>query len=95
MVFLSFSTLRQLALVEVLKLAKPEPKQFWRTRYNYNFITRSYGTCVDLKDLKEQWLKRLQKHNIPEAELSLKYIMEHVLCINGRDFKVRVNRVMR
>ena len=41
-----------------------------------------------LKDLRDQWMRRLEEQGVPEVELSFKYIVEHVLSRNGRYFKV-------
>lgn len=45
---------------------------------------------VSLAELKDGWMERLRRANVPEPELSLKYITDHVI---GKD-KVTVCMIM-
>ena len=46
---------------------------------NRNHSSRSKAIANDdIREFKCQWVRRLEEHNIPEAELSVKYIVDHV-----------------
>lgn len=83
----TLSVSRRLIFAQSL-LQVVRPKLFIRVQH-YCSAEGKEGFCRK-KDLKEHWLKKLREKNVPEAELSLRYIFEHVLRSYKRDLKVKL-----
>lgn len=61
------------------RFLKPSLMQFRRWSERTTSLSgRSMGGC-SVREFKARWVRELEAHGVPEPELSVKYIIEHVL----------------